>query len=309
MEQPRILILCGGKFAFPTIQILALEKYLCGIGIGKADKDVAGFLEGEADKAQLPFRSFPDRASVESLADWIREINPDYIFSICFPFLVPETALAFGEERFFNFHTGPLPEYRGPMPIFEVLRYGETETAVSVHRMTSDFDDGAIVMSEYIAISKGDTFGSLAVKLSEHTSLAAHNMAQMLEFGSFVPQQEQDEANARYFEFPESEDTAIQWGRMSAGEISDLIRACNPWNTGADAVLNGKPVKLLQAAVIDEPHKGFPGNILGADDEGRMRIACLNEQQLAVEVISSDHGILSAARYLQITQPNRQLVN
>jgi methionyl-tRNA formyltransferase len=309
MEQPKILILCGGKFAFPTIQILALEKYLCGVGIGKADKEVAGFLEGEADKAALPFRSFPDRASIESLADWIREINPDYIFSICFPFLVPEEALAFGEDRFFNFHTGPLPEYRGPMPIFEVLRYGETETAICVHRMTSDFDDGAIVLSEYIDIAGDDTFGSLAVKLSEHTSLAAHNMAQMLEFGTFVPQQEQDESNARYFEFPESEDTTIQWGRMNAGEISDLIRACNSWNNGADAVLNGKPVKVLQAETIDEPHKGFPGNILGPDDQGRMRIACLNEQQLAVEVVNCDLGIITAARYMKSIPLNKLIVN
>jgi methionyl-tRNA formyltransferase len=175
--------------------------------------------------------------------------------------------------------------------------------------MSADFDKGSIVLSDTLAIQQGETFGSLATRLSQHASLVVQNMAEMLQYGSIVPQQEQDEAQARYFEFPENEDTTIQWGRMTAREIADLIGACNPWNTGADAVLNGKSVKLLQAVIVDEPHKGFPGNILGADDEGRMRIACLNEQQIAVEIISCDLGIVTAARYLGSLQLNKLVVN
>jgi methionyl-tRNA formyltransferase len=300
MEQPKILLLCGGRFAFPSIQILGFEKYLCGVGIGKADEKVTTFLSAEMERNQFPFRSFDNKSDVETLRSWIDELKPDYIFSICFPFRVPEEALAYGKNKFFNFHTGPLPAYRGPMPIFEVLRYGETETAVCVHHMEADFDEGPIVLSEQISIRKDDTFGSLATKLSEHTSYIALNMAQMLEYGSFVPSTDQDESNARYFEFPESEDTTINWNRMPAEEISNLVRACNPWNNGADAMINGKPVKILQSVVSEESHTSLPGTII--EDEELLKIACINGHQLIIEVLSCDYGIVSAQRFLQLIQ-------
>lgn len=306
MEQPKILVLCGGRFAFPSIQILGFEKYLCGVGIGKADPKVSEFLSAEMERNQFPFRSFNSRSDVETLRSWLDELKPDYIFSICFPFLVPSEALEYGENRFFNFHTGPLPAYRGPMPIFEVLRYGEQETAVCVHRMQQDFDEGPIVLTEPIPIRKDDTFGSLANKLSEHTSYIALNMAQMLEYGSFVPSTDQDESIARYFEFPEPEDTLIQWNRMSADEISDLIRACNPWNTGADAIISGKSVKILQAVVSDESHHSIPGTVLEDYNDGKLRIACMDYKQLVIEVLSSDYGIVSANRFLQLSCKENQ---
>lgn len=299
-EQPKILVLCGGRFAFPSIQLLGLEKYLCGVGIGKGDKHITKFLSKEMEQNQYPFRSFENKSDAEALRSWLDELKPDYIFSICFPFRINENALEYGEERFFNFHTGPLPGYRGPMPIFEVLRYGETETAVCVHRMTQDFDEGPVVLSEPIAISTDDTFGSLANRLSEHTSYIALNMAQMLEYGSFVPSADQDESNARYFEFPEPEDTFIQWNRMSAKEISDLVRACNSWNTGADATINGKPVKIIQATVFEQFHNLVPGTVI--EDLDNLKIACLDAQQLVVEILSCDYGIVTGRHFIQFEQ-------
>jgi methionyl-tRNA formyltransferase len=300
MEPKRILVLCGGKFAFPALQTLGMEKFLCGIGIGKGEKEVLSILNQESENSGLPFESFPNKESLSGLRNWIDKLQPDYIFSISFPFLLSKEVLAYGEAKFINFHPGPLPQYRGPMPLFEVLRYREKETAISVHFMNEEFDEGALILQEKIAINSEITYGELAVKLSERTAMVALNMAQMLQFGSSIPHTEQDEKQARYFEKPESSDTFIQWNRMPSDEIITLINACNPWNQGADAILLGRNVKLLSATLSDDEHSDLPGKVLHLTPSGDIAVSCLNKQVIHIQIIANDYGILTAKHFMTL---------
>jgi len=298
MESKRILVLCGGKFAFPSLQTLGIEKFLCGIGIGKGEKEVLSILNQESQNNSLPFKSFPDKESLSTLRNWIDELQPDYIFSISFPFLLSEEILSYGDNKFINFHPGPLPEYRGPMPLFEVLRYQEKETAISVHFMDSEFDEGAIILQEKIALSKNETYGELATKLSSRTAMVALNIAQMLQYASTIPCTEQDQNKARYFENPEAEDTFIQWNRMAADEIIALINACNPWNQGADAIILGKPVKILAAILADEQHSEIPGKVLQLTQSKAIAISCIDQKVIHVQIVAGDFGILTAEKFM-----------
>jgi methionyl-tRNA formyltransferase len=297
MEQKRILVLCGGQFAFPALQILGLEKFLCGVGIGKGESEALKVIERETQNSELPYQSFPTKESLIDLKVWIEELEPDYIFSISFPFLLSEDILSFGEERFINFHPGPLPEYRGPMPLFEVLRYQEKETAISVHFMNSEFDEGAIILKEKLVISPNETYGELAIKLSERTAMVALNVAHMLQFGTQIPRTEQDENQARYFEKPEVTDTLIQWKRMSADEIISLINACNPWNQGADTILQGRNIKILSASLSEDQHSDSPGKLLKLTQEREIAVACLDGEIINVQIFSGDFGIQTAERF------------
>jgi len=300
MKKPAILILCGGRFAFPAIQQLAVEGYLCGVVMGKADKQSAEFMEQECLKAGLSFLSIDSSKEVSKLEKVIDELKPDAVFSICFPYLLPESVLSYGADKFINFHTGPLPSYRGPVPIFEVLRYSEPETAVTVHFMDAAFDEGAIIFSERISISEDDTFGILAEKLSVRSAMAAQNMAEMLEFGSSIPRQPQTNGPARYFEKPELEDTLIQWRRMSANQVHALVRACNPWNGGADSLLNGRQVKIVSASLSDKNHQSTPGTILGFSEETGLSVACIDHCILDIHIISGESGILTASQFVKL---------
>ncbi len=299
METKRILILCGGKFAFPAIQTLGLENFLCGVGIGKGEKEMIAVFENESESnSDLAFKSFPNKRSLSGLRNWIDEIQPDFIFSISFPFLLSEEVLSYGEDKFINFHPGSLPEYRGPMPLFETLRNQEKETAISVHFMDSEFDEGPVILKEKLAISTDETYGELAVKLSELTAMVALNMAQMLQFASSIPRTEQDYTRARFFDKPERDDTFIQWKRMSASKIISLINACNPWNQGADTVLMGKNVKLLSAAISDRQHTESPGKILELTEAGALAISCLDGEVIDVQIVAGDFGIFSAKKFM-----------
>ncbi|WP_316828956.1 methionyl-tRNA formyltransferase [Pedobacter miscanthi] len=293
--QTKILVLCGGKFAFPTLQLLAYEKFICGIGIGKASESIIDALEREAEDSNIGFKTFQDKKSISGMREWIDGIQPDYIFCISFPFLLPEKVLAYGEQKFINFHPAPLPQYRGSMPIFEVLKNQETETAICAHFMNSAFDEGNIIFNDPVTIEAGDTYGKLTVKLSNRMAQVAFNMANMLAFASSIPNQPQDELLAYYYEKPGLSDTYINWNRMTTEEIIALINACNPWNGGADASLHGEQVKIIMASLLDEPHDNQPGTIVSVNN--RICIACRDDQQLAVEIISTDYGIMTAVQY------------
>ncbi|MBZ4043293.1 methionyl-tRNA formyltransferase [Flavobacterium hibisci] len=289
------MILCGGKFAFPSLQLLAYEKFICGIGIGKGSNMIIDALERESEESNISFKSFPDKKSIHEMRTWIDTVQPDYIFCISFPFLLPKTILSYGHEKFINFHPGPLPQYRGVMPIFEVLKNQETETAICAHFMNSKFDEGNIIFNDPIAIEEADTYGKLTIRLSERLAQVTLNMANMLQFASSIPNQPQDETLAYYYEKPELSDTYINWKQMSADEIIALINACNPWNTGADATLLGEQVKIIMASILDESHNNLPGTIVTITDT--INIACEDNKQIAITMLSTDEGIMTANQF------------
>ena len=289
------MVLCGGKFAFPALQLLAYEKFICAIGIGNGSETIIEALERESKESNIGFKSFSDKKSIVEMRTWIDDLQPDYIFCISFPFLLPETILSYGYDKFINFHPGPLPQYRGVMPIFEVLKNQETETAICAHFMNSKFDEGNIIFNDPIAIQKGDTYGKLTVKLSERMAQVTLNMANMLQFASSIPNKPQDETLSYYYEKPQLSDTYINWKRMATDEIIALINACNPWNIGADATLLGEQVKIIAASPIHKPHKNQPGTIVSLTNT--INIACEDNKQIAIEILSTDQGIMTAAQF------------
>lgn len=291
-NKKKILILCGGKFAFRTIQLLAYEKFLFAIGIGKGSEIIVDALEKETEENNMPFKSFPNKKSMSEMKDWIFSIQPDYVFSISFPFLIPEEVLAYGSHKFINFHPGTLPQYRGVMPIFEVLKNQESQTAICAHFMNAEFDEGDIIFNDPINIEEGDTYGKLTVKLSHRLSNVALNVANMIQFGSKIPSIPQEEEKAYFYEKPQYSDTYINWKRMSANEINALVNACNPWNIGADASLMGEQLKIIKSNVISISHDNtIPGKILKINEES-ITVACSDNQQLEIEIICTDEGIL-----------------
>jgi methionyl-tRNA formyltransferase len=295
----KIVVLCGGKFAFKALQLLAYENFLCVIGIGKGAESNVDALEREAEDSNLAFKSFPNQKSISEMRDWIESIQPDYIFSISFPFLLPESVLEYGFEKFINFHPAPLPQYRGAMPIFEVLKNQEQETAICAHFMNSSFDEGPVIFNDPIVIDAKDTYGKLTVKLSERMAQVALNVANMIQFASRIPSHPQDESVANYYEKPTLRDTYINWKRMTGSEIIALINACNPWNTGADATLQGEQIKIISATLLLSNHNNLPGSIVSITDT--LNVACVDNQQIAIDIICTEQGIMNAKLFCNLT--------
>lgn len=305
-QTKKIVVLCGGKFAFKALQALANEKFLAGIGIGKGTTLINDALERECEDNGISFLAFQNKKEVHDMRAWLDQINPDYIFSLSFPFLLPKEVLSFGEDKFINFHPGPLPQYRGPMPIFEVIRNQEKETGICVHFMNSKFDEGNIIFNDPIAILPEETYGKVVVKMSQRLAQVAINVANMVQFANTIPSSIQDSESARYYEKPELSDTYIQWKRMDVAEIIALINACNPWNGGADASFLGEQIKIISASHITDTHDNLPsGTIVSTDKNENIQVACLDGQQIEIKILSTDEGIMSAKDF----KANRSLTH
>jgi methionyl-tRNA formyltransferase len=137
----------------------------------------------------------------ESLAK-INAMQPDLLVSILGNeiFKAPLLELA----PCLNLHTAPLPRYRGLMPTFWVLRFGESETAVSVFLVDEGIDSGPIVVQKKIAID-----GKTQEQLIRETKL--QGMDAIVEAIDIIAAGapvffENDPIQATYYSFPTKED-------------------------------------------------------------------------------------------------------
>ena len=72
--------------------------------------------------------------------DWSEEY--DVGISFMYQYRVPKEQL---DRPWFNFHPGPLPEYKGRNLCYNALMNGEREFGATLHYMDEDFDTGAII--------------------------------------------------------------------------------------------------------------------------------------------------------------------
>lgn len=302
LKKPRIIILCGGPFSFQSIGALAYEKYLSGIVIATQEQSIARSLQLECEQSGVPFLSLSNRNEINLLSDWLQKNNPDAIFSICFPYLLPSDLLNAFSCPFINFHTGPLPTYRGPMPIFEVLRNEEKYSAVTAHLMDEGYDSGQIIYSEEIPIVHGETFTSLARKMAECCSMMALNLSQMLEYGSKIITTPQDTQYSAFFPFPNIKDLHIDWENMSAKKIISLINAGNGWNNGAITNINENEVHLISVAPDPIPSQitAKPGTLIKLMEDGSGEISCINNEKIRIHQFGSEDGIFNYSFLLEM---------
>ena len=68
-----------------------------------------------------------------------------------------------------------------------------------------------------------------------------------------IPCVPQDETQAAYHTKPAVKDLMIDWEKMDSAVIKALVNACNPWNKGCRAAINGWSFRLfLEVSVLDK---------------------------------------------------------
>lgn len=82
-------------------------------------------------------------------------LTPDLACVVCFPWRIPVELLTLPRYGWWNMHPSLLPAYRGPAPLFWMLRHGERTGGVTIHQMDAEFDHGPIVAQEPFALADG----------------------------------------------------------------------------------------------------------------------------------------------------------
>lgn len=82
----------------------------------------------------------------ERTREQLRALNADVFLFCPFNKIVGPKFLAIPRIGTYNLHLGKLPEYRGGFHAFWVLRFGDTQAGVTVHRVTEELDAGDIII-------------------------------------------------------------------------------------------------------------------------------------------------------------------
>ncbi len=93
----------------------------------------------------------------------LKDIKPDIIINQSQEILGSEF-LKIPPKGVLNRHASLLPKNRGRLTPFWVLFHDERETGVSIHFVTPEIDQGAIIVQEKIVVAEDDNFISLAEK-------------------------------------------------------------------------------------------------------------------------------------------------
>ncbi|MFY0601943.1 MAG: hypothetical protein JXR03_19870 [Cyclobacteriaceae bacterium] len=201
-----------------------------------------------------------------------------------------------------NVHFGPLPENRGPDPVFWTLRNGKNLAYVAIHELTDQWDAGLVLKEKSVDIMSGENYGLLSSRLS-HLSVSL--LSEVISGGSKPREQEQD--RVQYNSRPDTEDCMIKWSEMSALQVESLVRACNPVHGGAKACLRGTIVSFheVEPAEINLPkdQNYEPGTIVHSSAKEGLFVICKDLKYLKINVLSLNEGIFSGNKLAALGTP------
>lgn len=97
----------------------------------------------------------------------LREYAPDTLITYRCPYILPDDILALLPLGAYNIHPSLLPKYKGLNPWKDIFRNHETESGVTLHKITQKIDSGAIVSQKRFVITSFETIESARIKADE----------------------------------------------------------------------------------------------------------------------------------------------
>ena len=195
----------------------------------------------------------------------LKKYQADVCVVVAFGQILPKEILEMTPYGCINVHASLLPKYRGAAPIQRSLWAGDAETGVTIMQMDVGLDTGDMLYKLSCPITAEDTSGTLYDKLAELGPQGLITTLKQLADGTAKPEV-QDETLVTYAEKLSKEEARIDWS-LSAAQLERCIRAFNPWPMSW-LEIEGQPVKVWKASVIDTATKAAPGTILEANKQG-----------------------------------------
>jgi len=134
----------------------------------------------------------------------IRQYKPDLLISIAANRIFKKAVLEVASKGCLNLHTALLPEYRGLLPSFWVLRNKEKQTGVSVFFVDEGIDSGPILVQKIINI--GDKTMEQLIKCSKKIGIQAIIEAIELIYSRKYKLIKNDPLKSSYYSFPTKKD-------------------------------------------------------------------------------------------------------
>jgi methionyl-tRNA formyltransferase len=294
-DPPRIVMMGTGTFARPTFEALLAHAPFRVVGlVTQPDRD-AGQVRGStrqtgpslkeiAGERGVPVyqpASINTPEGVAQLTAW----RPDLLVVAAYGQILKADVLAAARHGGINVHGSLLPKYRGAAPVAWAILRGETATGVTIIRMTTGLDAGAMLAQEAVTILPDETAGELEARLAPVGGRLAVTAAEAVLAGT-ARGEPQDPTQVTKAPKLKKEDGLIDWAQP-AEQVCRQVRAMQPWPTAYTFLHRAgqPPVRVIvtRAAVAADYERGRQrsGEVL----PGRRDALLVRAGDRAVEVL------------------------
>ncbi len=279
----RIIFAGTPEIAVPSLRALAAEYDVCAVltnpdrATGRGRKIVCSPVKEAAVELGLPVLQ-PEKLD-ENFLEEVRGLNADLLAFFAFGKIFRENFLDLFPMGGINLHPSLLPQYRGPSPLNEAIRNGDTVTGITVQKAALKMDSGAIILQHELKLDGSETTGSLTEKVS---LLGAPLMVDAINQLIKNPDAgtPQDHSQATFCKLISKGDGIIDWNKTSA-EIEREIRAFSPW-PGSFTYYGEKKLNILEAAFYEGDIENSPAGTVAALDKKAGIIIKTGDSAIAV---------------------------
>jgi methionyl-tRNA formyltransferase len=313
----RLVMMGTGLFAEPTFAaILGSQHPVVGFftqpdrgtgGERASTRQVGPGLKELARQKNVPIFQ-PESINTPESAELLRSLKPDLLVVAAYGQILSREILEVPTQGGINVHASLLPKYRGAAPIAWAIYRGESESGVTIIRMSTGLDAGDMLAQEATPIGPEETSGELETRLSQIGARLAVQIIEQMSVGP-VAGKPQDKSQATKAPKLTKELGLIDWSR-NAEEIKRQIRAMQPWPTPYSYLHRSgqTPARTIIYSVrrFDQaaPATGKPGSIRVIPEEGgRLLVTCGDGEIEILELQPSGKKRMPTSSFLRGFRP------
>lgn len=295
----KIIFMGSAVFAVPSIDAIFSSKHKIIEVVTQPDKPAGRGMKVTACPVaefarlnNLPLFQ-PKSVRKPEVIEHFRNLKPDLIVVVAYGRILPIDLLKIPPHGCVNVHASLLPKYRGAAPINWAIINCEEETGVTTQQVVEELDAGDILFSCRTKIDDIMTAKDLHDELAPMGADILIKTIDAIEKGK-AKAEPQDKSKVSFAPILKKEDGHIDWMRPAA-EIYNRIRGLTPW-PGTYATLDGKKLRIHEAAPVDVEHGEAPGTILECDKH--LLVACGAGSIYLLEVQAEGKRRMSAKDFL-----------
>ncbi|MFO0968654.1 MAG: methionyl-tRNA formyltransferase [Gemmataceae bacterium] len=234
----RLVMMGTGLFAEPTFEALLASRHQV-VGLVTQPDRAVGEKRGSTRQTGRGMKEIalergvpvyqPDSVNTPEGVATLREWGPDLLVVAAYGQILSKDVLEAAPGGGINVHASLLPRYRGAAPIHWAIYHGETETGVTIIRMSTALDAGDMLAQDKIAIGPEETSGEVEARLGPLGAKTALGVIEQIEAGT-TRGIKQDKSLVTKAPKLTKEHGLIDWSR-SAAQVVCQVRAMQPWPT------------------------------------------------------------------------------
>lgn len=286
----RIALIGNNNAVFPLLDWLHTQGVLVGVATMEQDNEFFKNFEVVCMQKQIAPKIFTKKNTTVQLSEWLETIKADIVLVMAFSHKIKKEVLVLPKYGFFNIHFGKLPKYGGGHPAFWQIKNQEKQATLTIHQMDESYDTGPIALELTFDLMPQLNFAMFELNFGY---LAVNGVYLLIDaiLRNALQLTPQLTGNHTFYQKPALKDIVIDWQTMPASEIVALVKACNPWNNGAIARINGSDLKILEASITSTPTTKA-GQVISIN-ENQIDVSCINDTAISIKAVYAAIGFLA----------------